>query len=196
MRRVWFGRAIVAAATFLWLVACGRVIGVGVTQPSRWHEITVTTADGTTVPGDTFDCRLNAFQRDGLIYRTCDREGIGVYVVAVDPARRTAVASAQLPPMFLPPRWFAAVAAAPAGGLTILGADDYPVARLASGGAVEALPTPPDTGLTYGFGWRAGRLELVAAPFDEGASGVAPAAVSNLTAPIPRVRAAGDGRDR
>jgi hypothetical protein len=171
VRRGLFGWGLVGLATVLMLVVWGRLLVVGATQPSRWETITVTTVDGQSLPGDSFTCRLNAFQRGGIIYRSCDRGDIGTYVLAVDPARRTAVASEPFPATFLPPRWFAAVASDPAGGLTILGDEEGGVVRLHENGRVEPLPEPPVLGIVYGFGWQDGRLGLVGARFDQVGSG-------------------------
>lgn len=183
--------AVVVLATLLVMVAWGRLLIVGATQPSRWRETRVTLADGQVVAPGLFQCRLNAFQRDGLIYRSCDRDRLGYYVVVVDPARGSAVASAPFPPSFLPPTWFAAVAADPAGGLTLLGEDEAGAARLRDDGVVEVLPPPPSAGIVYGFGWQGGRLGHVSARFEQGVSGAVqlatydPGAGWSAPAPLP-----------
>lgn len=165
--RAWLWRAGVALATLLWLVSWGRLVAVGATQPSRWHEIDTTLADGTPVADRReYSCRLNAFQRDGLIYRLCDRGTAQMYLVAVDPARRSAVVRWELPVTFARASWFAGVAVDPAGGLTILSAEEGGIALLRDDGSVTALPAPNSNGLLYGFGWQNGQLELVSATFD------------------------------
>lgn len=166
-RGVLFSRLAVTVATILWVVAWGRLGAVALTQPSRWQNSTVTLADGQAVADRrTFGCRLNAFQRDNLIYRSCDRDGRGAYVVAFDPAQRTIVARWELPKSFIAPDWFTAVATDPTGALAVLEDESGTVARLHNDNTVEELPPAPLDGIPYGFGWQGDRLGLVAARFD------------------------------
>ncbi len=146
-RGVLFSRLAVTVATILWVVAWGRLGAVALTQPSRWQSSTVTLADGQAVADRrTFGCRLNAFQRDNLIYRVCDRDGRGAYVVAFDPAQRTIVARWELPKSFIAPDWFTAVATDPTGALAVLEDESGTVARLHNDNTVEELPPPPSMG--------------------------------------------------
>ncbi|HEY8601167.1 MAG TPA: hypothetical protein VIL85_22230, partial [Thermomicrobiales bacterium] len=166
-RGTFFARLAVALATIVWLVAWGRLGAVALMQPSRWQNSTITLADGQTVVGGrTFACRLNAFQRADLVYRACDREGREVYIVAFDPANRTATARWALPKAFAAPDWFTAVATDPAGTLAVFEDESGVVARLHDDKSVEVLPPAPLDGTPYGFGWQGDRLGLVAAQFD------------------------------
>lgn len=166
-RGTFFVRLAVALATIVWLIAWGRLGAVALTQPSRWQNSTVTLASGQAVADRrTFACRLNAFQRGNLIYRTCDRDGLGAHVVAFDANQRAIVARWDLSKSFLPPRWFTAVAADPAGVLTVLEDESGVAARLHDDNTVEELPPIPLDGIPYGFGWQGDRLGLVAARFE------------------------------
>jgi len=141
-------RLALALATLVWLLAWGRLGAVGLTQPPRWRD---------DLAAQGFDCRLNAFDRDGLVYRSCDREEGGNYLVAFNPVRRAIAAQWRLPADFYAARWFDAVAVDPAGGLTLLGNRGV-VARLRDGGGVGGRappPAPPSTKASAGRpgGW-------------------------------------------
>ena len=176
-RGVLFSRLAVAVATMVWIVAWGRLGAVALTQPSRWQDSTIMGAAGQTgADQHTFTCRLNAFQRGNLIYRTCDRDDLGAYVIAFDADRRAVVATWDLSASFLPPSWFAAFASGSDGTLAVVGEQSGAVALLHPNGTVESLPPLPTAVIFYGFGWQGGRLSLVSARFD--ATGSAPPTVS------------------